>query len=707
MEHHKAIRPARSLCAARDEVEAAMGVEMSSVGAPRGKHAASHSIAHQPRRHEVTFLLGLVAFAILTVTWTSLLPSTALPGVRRGDFHSAAPRDVSGNGVMRTTRGGVFHGRGSARNHPSFVTDSSAARRLILASHGRLLWFDVDTRETEEIHQGRGVYYGVFPADDDGESVWVVSRPHNWRPKNTLEALLRIDLRSKQLVQEVAIPSHFTHDAVRQGDKVYVADTGGGGVRELLFPSMRPTGRVASFTVREHVNTIAPAGDPRHPDAVWALLHNLGSSKLVLVDMATGTRVREFQDVANKAHGLVPWEGGFIILNSGEGQLCKFTPPPESAPSDAKGILVVLWRDQQKTFMKGLSVIDGVAYFGIAEFGDRSQRDDEGKTAEVAAFDLRTRTFLWRHTVETHGLLNIVAAPHLAEWSTYKPVQHWDVTSAKARAASMGSVERAGASAQSQRMGVASNKYAPSGSRWIDLKEKGNPLAPDMDDLLIQHGSVDVSEIRAALDAMPDFCRSSSQTDNAKLGGRKGNMDQFKPGVDSAIMIFSDFTGELVFKFPYYDRFEALIEPVLKSVMEDHFGIRDHMRHVIRLQFACMNPRSKILKHTDKGGWVRHGHRIHVPIIVPRAAVEKDVQFVMMHPIKGDIDVPLVEGDVFEINNGIQHRVNNDAESWRIHLLLDFKEDPVPLKNRFALRPGQECGYHDLPSCRASSEPWE
>ena len=155
-----------------------------------------------------------------------------------------------------------------------------------------------------------------------------------------------------------------------------------------------------------------------------------------------------------------------------------------------------------------------------------------------------------------------------------------------------------------------------------------------MDDLLIQHGSVDVSQIRAALDAMPDFCRSSSQTDNAKLGGRKDNMDQFKPGVDSAIMIFSDFTGELVFKFPYYDRFEALIEPVLKSVMEDHFGIRDHMRHVIRLQFACMNPRSKILKHTDKGGWVRHGHRIHVPIIVPRAAVEKDVQFVMMHPIK-------------------------------------------------------------------------
>ena len=40
---------------------------------------------------------------------------------------------------------------------------------------------------------------------------------------------------------------------------------------------------------------------------------------------------------------------------------------------------------------------------------------------------------------------------------------------------------------------------------------------------------------RAGCDA--GLRRSSSQTDNAKLGGRKGNMDQFKPGVDSAIMI--------------------------------------------------------------------------------------------------------------------------------------------------------------------------
>ena len=260
----------------------------------------------------MTFLLGLVAFAILTVTWTSLLPSTALPGVRRGDFHSATPRDVSGNGVMRTTRGGVFHGRGSARNHPSFVTDSSAARRLILASHRRLLWFDVDTRETEEIHQGRGVYYGVFPADDDGESVRVVSRPHNWRPKNTLEALLRIDLRSKQLVQEVAIQSLHTTPcakATRCTSPTPAAVASGAPFRRCDPRTCRVFHRARA---RQHHRARRRSVTPTQCGRCCTTSGRPNWSS----DMATGTRVREFQDVANKAHGLVPWEGGFIILNS-------------------------------------------------------------------------------------------------------------------------------------------------------------------------------------------------------------------------------------------------------------------------------------------------------------------------------------------------------------------------------------------------------
>jgi hypothetical protein len=341
----------------------------------------------------------------------------------------------------------------------------------------------------------------------------------------TTEALLLIDLRARRLVREVVIPSHFTHDAVRAGDTVFLADTGGGHVLELSLPDLeRGAVRSAEFTFKEHVNTLAPAGLADKPHAVWALLHNLGPSKLVLADLATGERLREIPGVGSKAHGLVPWEGGFIILNSGEGQLCKFTPPREDEGPEARGQLDVLWSDTQKTFMKGLTVVESVAYFGIAEFGDRSTRDSRDKTAEVAAFDLRSRRLLWRETVETRGLLNVVAAPHVAEWSTYRPVETWSWTPAKAWEARTAAAGAAGAAGllrgghsqqsqqlqpqpQPQRAGGGGGRehaaeaggpgVAPSGVRWMDLraKERGNSVHDE--DLLIQHGPVDVSELKA------------------------------------------------------------------------------------------------------------------------------------------------------------------------------------------------------------------
>lgn len=41
------------------------------------------------------------------------------------------------------------------------------------------------------------------------------------------------------------IPSRFTHDVVRSGDRVYVADTGNGAVLELDFPGLKLVGRRA------------------------------------------------------------------------------------------------------------------------------------------------------------------------------------------------------------------------------------------------------------------------------------------------------------------------------------------------------------------------------------------------------------------------------------------------------------------------------
>jgi hypothetical protein len=92
----------------------------------------------------------------------------------------------------------------------------TAARKLLLCSHGRLLWFNVVTRETAVLHEGRGIYYGIFPGDNtEAPSVWVVSRPHNWKPTTAKEYLLQIDLASGEVLKEVEVPTRFGHDAVR------------------------------------------------------------------------------------------------------------------------------------------------------------------------------------------------------------------------------------------------------------------------------------------------------------------------------------------------------------------------------------------------------------------------------------------------------------------------------------------------------------
>lgn len=74
---------------------------------------------------------------------------------------------------------------------------------------------------------------------------------------------------------------------------------------------------------------------------------------------------------------------------------------------------------EEGKFLKGLAVLDDVAFFGITTWAERSIRDDPNSHGELAAFDLVTNRLLWRRTVPTSGLLNTIGAPHLAVDSTY------------------------------------------------------------------------------------------------------------------------------------------------------------------------------------------------------------------------------------------------------------------------------------------------
>merc|ERR1712146_584567 len=101
------------------------------------------------------------------------LPVPFVAGTIETTSSATQCNQVSFSGIQR--RGGEV-GAGVARVR-------SESRRLLVSTHGRLLWLDVDTKESSVIHEGRGVYYGAFPGVEDGPCgrVWVISRPHNWR----------------------------------------------------------------------------------------------------------------------------------------------------------------------------------------------------------------------------------------------------------------------------------------------------------------------------------------------------------------------------------------------------------------------------------------------------------------------------------------------------------------------------------------------
>ena len=164
------------------------------------------------------------------------------------------------------------------------------------------------------------------------------------------------------------------------------------------------------FTVR--VLALEMALSSVAPVAVVLLL---SQSDVVKVDLNLNPPqvVHRITGIGNKAHGLVEWNDKFIMLDSDSGALILLDPRTADIED--------LWAAPKGgKFLKGLTVLDDIAYFGVNVWEERAVRDDPRTSEEVAAFDLVNRMLLWKRKVATAGLLNVIAAPHLGEESTYR-----------------------------------------------------------------------------------------------------------------------------------------------------------------------------------------------------------------------------------------------------------------------------------------------
>jgi hypothetical protein len=256
---------------------------------------------------------------------------------------------------------------------------------LVLSTHNRLMWSNGTV-----IHEGHGIYYGCIRQVPEGlgSLAWTAQRS----PKG--DALLQIDLGTGALLKKVSVPSVFVHDIFRNRDQVLVTDCDGGRVLVLQWPDMSFIRAIQVGTRASHLNTVCvlPNGE------LWCLFHQKGPSSLVRVDWNTGAWL-EVLSAGSQSHGVVPWNGGFLILSSGTGELLHVTQTG----------LTVLWTDPDRKFLKGilLSGPDQVT-FGVSDVTARSDRGSPALNCELVVFDLGRGTLVSRVRLPTRGLLNTI-----------------------------------------------------------------------------------------------------------------------------------------------------------------------------------------------------------------------------------------------------------------------------------------------------------
>lgn len=113
------------------------------------------------------------------------------------------------------------------------------------------------------------------------------------------------------------------------------------------------------------------------------------------------------------------------------------------------------------------------------------------------------------------------------------------------------------------------------------------------------------------------------------------------------------------YDLPPWQAWQGILQPVLAAV-EEALG----PGCCCRILLASLPPSCRIMPHRDHGRAYEMTHRVHIPI-----QTDPKVRF----SIDGQ-DYHLEAGEIYEVNNQLEHGVTNASRVDRVHLLVDFLE---------------------------------
>ena len=154
-------------------------------------------------------------------------------------------------------------------------------------------------------------------------------------------------------------------------------------------------------------------------------------------------------------------------------------------------------------------------------------------------------------------------------------------------------------------------------------------------------------------------------------------------GIKKIVLIFCDDFLQTVYEMPWWHKrpdIRKAVQPIL-----DLLNVEPN--RIVRMLLAALPPSTTIPVHHDTGEWVKHTHRVHVPIIIDNP----DKILFRCGPTATRMQrVNCVPGHVFEMNNQGKHAVSNcHAELYRVHLILDYVDPSFHIQERIKLSPGE------------------
>ena len=151
-------------------------------------------------------------------------------------------------------------------------------------------------------------------------------------------------------------------------------------------------------------------------------------------------------------------------------------------------------------------------------------------------------------------------------------------------------------------------------------------------------------------------------------------------GIPKIVLIYSDDFLQEIYDFPWL---QSVFLPALQPILD---VLNLPLHRVVRLLLASLPSQSTIPVHFDTGEWVKHTHRVHVPILVQDV---NKIVFCCGPTLEDMATIQCQPGHVFEINNQAQHCVSNCDTDYRVHLILDYVDENHTMPPRDSLVCGE------------------